>query len=148
MGLFSIFYTFSIYCVTTGVRKKPIECMVCFIYCQHCIIIILSRKMCGFISSVFKENIPNNTTHNFQEVGGVTQPHIICWWHKNFSWYRANHHIMDWFLPSRCFYFYLFATVFNWNKPERQRIAELILPMGRFLELSTICSGLQDFFWL
>ena len=85
MGLFSIFlYTFTINCVTTGARKKPIEYMVCFIYRQQSIKIISSRKMCGFISSVFKKIIPNNTTPTFQEVGGVAQPRIFCLWHKNF----------------------------------------------------------------
>ena len=75
------FYTFTINCVTTGVRKKPIEYIICFIYSQRCITIISSRKMCGFISSVssvFKKIIPNNTTPTFQEVGGVTQPCIFC----------------------------------------------------------------------
>ena len=68
MGLFSIFlYTFTRNCVTTGARKKPIEYIICFIYSQQC-------KMYGFISSVFKKIIPNNTTPTFQEVGGVTQP--------------------------------------------------------------------------
>ena len=79
MGLFSIFlYTFTINCVTTGARKDPIEDMICFIYSQKCITIISSCKMCGFISSVFKKIIPNNTTPTFQEVGGVTQPRIFC----------------------------------------------------------------------
>ena len=78
-GLFSIFlYTFTLNCATTGARKKPFECMVCFIYSQQCITIISLRKMCGLISSVFKKIIPNNTTPTFQEVGGVTQPHIFC----------------------------------------------------------------------
>ena len=79
MGLFTIFlYTFTINCVTTGARKKPIEYVICFINSQQCITIILSRKMCGFISSVFKKFIPYNTTPTFQEVGGVTQPRIFC----------------------------------------------------------------------
>ena len=96
MGLFSTFlYTFFVNCVTTGARKKPIEDMFCFIYSQQCIIIISSRKICGFLSSVFKKTIPNNTTSIFQEVGGVTQPRIFCRWHKNFSWYRVNHHKSD-----------------------------------------------------
>ena len=30
--------------------------------------------MCGLISSVFKKITPYKTTHDFQEVGGVTQP--------------------------------------------------------------------------
>ena len=56
--------------------------------------------MCGFISSVFKKIIPYNTTLTFQRVGGVTQPRTelpqtVCRWHKNFSWYRVNHHKMD-----------------------------------------------------
>ena len=86
MGLFSIFlYTFTINCVTTGARKEPIEYMFCFIYGQQCIQIISSCKMCGFISPVFKKIIPNNTTPTFQEGDGVTQPRIICRWHKNFS---------------------------------------------------------------
>ena len=79
MGLFSFFlYTFIINCVTTGARKKPIEYMFCFIYSQQYIIIISSRKMCGFICSVLKKIIPNNTAPTFQEVGGVTQPRIFC----------------------------------------------------------------------
>ena len=79
MGLFSIFlYTFTINCVTTEARKKSIEYMFCFIYSQQCIEIILSRNMCGFISSVFKNSIPYNTTPTFQEVGGVTQPRTFC----------------------------------------------------------------------
>ena len=79
MRHFSIFlYTFTINCAITGARKNPIEYMICFIYSLQCISIISSRKMCGFISSVFKKIIPNNTTPTFQEVGGVTQPHIFC----------------------------------------------------------------------
>ena len=58
------------YCVITGARKKPIEYLFCFIYSQQCIIIILSLKMCGFICSVLKKIIPNNTSPTFQEVGG------------------------------------------------------------------------------
>ena len=69
--------------------------MFCFIYRQQCIIIISSRKMCGFICSVLKKITPNNTTPTFQEVGGVTQPRIICRWYKNFSWYHVNHHRSD-----------------------------------------------------
>ena len=45
-----------------------IEYMFCFI----CIKIISSHKKCGLFSSVFKKNIPSNTTPTFQEVGGVT----------------------------------------------------------------------------
>ena len=79
MGLFSIFlYIFTINSVTTGALKKPIEYMFCFIYSQQCIKIILSHEMCGFISSVVKKIIPNNTTPTFQEVVGVTQPRIFC----------------------------------------------------------------------
>ena len=80
MGFFftSFLYTFIINCVTTGARKKPIEYMICFVYSQQCITIISSRKMCGFISSVFKKIIPNNTIPTFQEVGGVTQPRMVA----------------------------------------------------------------------
>ena len=79
MGLFSIFiYNFAINCGTTGARKKPIAYMICFIYSQQCIPIISLLKMCGFIRSIFKKIIPNNTTPTFQEVGGVTQPCIFC----------------------------------------------------------------------
>ena len=42
---------------------------------------------------------------------------------------------------------FLFATVFNWKEPERQLIAKLIQLMGSFKELSSLCSGLQNFFW-
>ena len=73
MGLLSNFlYTFTINCVTTGVRKKPIEYMFCFICSEQCIKSISSRKKCGLFSSEFKKNIPNNTTPTFTEVGGVT----------------------------------------------------------------------------
>ena len=69
---FSIFlYTFTIICVTTGARKMPIECMLCFICKEKCIKINLSRNKCGFLSSVFKKIIPYNTTPTFQEVGGL-----------------------------------------------------------------------------
>ena len=74
--------------------KKPYYFMICFIYSQQCITIISYLKMCGFISSVFKKIIPNNTTTTFQEVGGVIQPCIFCLWHKNFSLYRVYHHKM------------------------------------------------------
>ena len=105
---FSTFlYIFTINCVTTRARKKPIEYMICFIYSQQCITIISSWKMCGFISSVFKKLISNNTTPTFQEVGGVAQPCIFCWWHKNFSWFRVNHHKIDWSLLLRSFYFFV-----------------------------------------
>ena len=77
MELFSSFL-FTINYVTTGARKKPNEYMICFIYSQQCIAIIWSRKMCSYISSVFKNINPNNSTPTFQEVGGVTQPHIFC----------------------------------------------------------------------
>ena len=50
----------------------PIEHMICFICNEQCIKIISSRKMCGFISSVFRKVTPNKTTPTFQEVGGVT----------------------------------------------------------------------------
>ena len=78
MGLF---FDFSLYFydkfVTTRAGKKPIEYMICFMYSQQCITIISSRKMCGFISSVFKKLISNNTTPTFQEVGGVAQTRIF-----------------------------------------------------------------------
>ena len=43
----------------------PIEYMFCFICSGQCIIIISSRESCGLFSSVFKTNIPNNTTPTF-----------------------------------------------------------------------------------
>ena len=93
MCIFSIFrYTFTINCDTIGARKMPIEYMFCFIWSEHCIKIISSRKKSGLFSSVFKKIIPNNTTPTFQEVGGVPSPLTFCRWHKNFSWYRFNHH--------------------------------------------------------
>ena len=95
--------------------------------------IISSRKNCGVFSSTFKIIIPNNTTPTFQEVGGVAQPLIFCRWHKIFSWYRINHHQIDWFLLSKYFYFFVCPTVFIWNEPERQLIAKHILwPIGKF----------------
>ena len=92
MGLLSIFLnTFTRNCVTTESRKKPIKYMFCLIYSQQCIIIISSLQMFGFICSVLKKIISNNTIPTFQEVGGVTQPRIFYRWHKNFSWYRVNY---------------------------------------------------------
>ena len=49
-----------------------IEYMFCFICSEQCIKIISSRKNCALFSSVFKKNIPYNTTPTFKEVGGVT----------------------------------------------------------------------------
>ena len=43
----------------------PIEYVFCFICSEQC-------KKYGLCCSVFKKVIPNNTTHTFQEVGGVT----------------------------------------------------------------------------
>ena len=102
---FSLYFTIN--CVTTGAWKKPIEYIICFIYSQQCITIISLRKMCGFISSIFKNFFPNNTTPTFQEVGGVTQPRIFCWWHKNVLWYLINNHKIDWFLLTMWFYFFV-----------------------------------------
>ena len=81
----------------------PFEYMFCFTCSKQCIKIISSRKKCDFFSSVFKKIILNNTTPTFTEVGGVTLPLTICRWHKNVSWYRANHHKIDRFLLSRYF---------------------------------------------
>ena len=46
--------------------------MFYFICSKQCIKIISSRKKCGLFSSVFRKNIPDNTSTTFQEVGGVT----------------------------------------------------------------------------
>ena len=73
----------------------PIEYIFCFICSEQCMKIISSRKKCGFFTSAFKIFFLNNTAPTFQEVGGVTQPLIFCRWHKNFSLYRVNDHIMD-----------------------------------------------------
>ena len=70
----------------------PFEYVFCFICSEQCIKIILSRKKCDLLSSVFKKIIPNNTIPTFQEVGGVTLPLTFCRWQKNFSWYRVYHH--------------------------------------------------------
>ena len=50
----------------------PFEYMFCFICSKQFIKTISSRKKRGLFSSVFKKNIPNNTTTTFQEVSGVT----------------------------------------------------------------------------
>ena len=73
----------------------PIEYIFCFICSEQCIKTISSRKKCDLFSSVFNIIITYYTTLTFQEVGGVTQPLIFCLWHKNFSWYRVNHHKSD-----------------------------------------------------
>ena len=44
--------------------------------------IISLRKECVLFSATFKKII--------QEVGGVTQPSILCRWPRNCSWYRFN----------------------------------------------------------
>ena len=82
--------------------------MFCFIYSQQCIKIILSRKMCGFISSVFKKIIPYNTTSTFQEVGGVTQPHGIK---ISDGIALTITKLLDFF--SQGIFTFLFATVFS-----------------------------------
>ena len=73
----------------------PIEYMFCFICSEQCIQIISSRKTSSLFSSVFKKITPTNTTHTFQEVGGVTKPLRFCRWRKNFSWYCVKHYKMD-----------------------------------------------------
>ena len=50
----------------------PIEYMFCVICSKQCMKIISSRKKCGLFGSVLKIIISDNTTHNFQEVSGVT----------------------------------------------------------------------------
>ena len=50
----------------------PFVYVFCFTCSEQCIKIILLRKECGLFRSVFKKNIPNNTTPTFKEVGGVT----------------------------------------------------------------------------
>ena len=64
--------TFTINCVTTGIRNMPTEYMFCFI-CN-----ISSRKNIDLFSSIFKKIIPSKTTTTFKEVSGVAQPHVIC----------------------------------------------------------------------
>ena len=49
-----------------------IEYIFCFICSEQCMKIISSHKKCASFSSVFKKNIPSNTTPTFNEVGGVT----------------------------------------------------------------------------
>ena len=56
---------------------------------------ILSLKNVDLFSSVFKKAIPSNTFPTFQEVGGVTQPHILCRSYNNMSWYRDILHKLD-----------------------------------------------------
>ena len=50
----------------------PSEYVFCFICSEQGIKINSLRKKCGLCCSVFKKVIPNNTSHTFQEVGGVT----------------------------------------------------------------------------
>ena len=114
--------------------------MFCFIYSQQCIKIISSHKMCGFVSSVFKNIIPYNTSPTFKEVGGVTQPRTFC---RDITLTITK--LIDFY--SQGIFTFLFVTVFNWNELERHLIAKLILPMGSFKELSSLCSGLQNYFW-
>ena len=78
----------------------PLDYMFCFICSDPSIKIISSQNKCGLFSSVFKKIIPNYTNPTFQGVGGVTLPLTFCRWHKNFSWYRINHHKFDCFLLS------------------------------------------------
>ena len=53
----------------------------------------------------------------------------------NFSWYRDNHHKIDWLLYSQDSFTFLFATVFNINEPERQPNAKLTLPHGKIIRV-------------
>ena len=50
----------------------PIEYVVCFFCSKQCIKFISSFKKCGLCCSVLKKVIPKNSTHTFQEMGGVT----------------------------------------------------------------------------
>ena len=88
---------------------------------------ISSHKNVDLFSSVFKKIIANNTTITYQEVGEVTQSHIFCQRHKNFSMYHINLHKLIVFY-SQGILILLFSTVSSWNGPERQLIAKLILP--------------------
>ena len=90
----------------------PIEYVFC-LYCSgQCINIISSRKKYGLCCSVFKKVIPNNTTHTFQEVGGVTKPLTFCRWHKNSHGIALTITKLIGFY-SQGIFFCLFATVFN-----------------------------------
>ena len=107
----------------------PIEYMFYFICREQCIKISSLRKKCGLFISVLKKNIPNNTTPTFQEVGGVTEPLTFCRWHKNFSWYRVNHHNSDLYSQGN----FLLATVSNRDEPERQLVAKITLSHGKII---------------
>ena len=146
MGLFSIFlYTFTINCFTTENKKKLSICFALFI-ANNFLKSISSRKMCGFIGSLFKKMIPYNTTPTFREVGGVTQPRTFCRRHKTSHGITLTiTKLIDFY--SQGIITFLFAAVFNSNEPERQFIGKLILPTGTFKKLSSLCSGLQNFFW-
>ena len=68
--------------------------------------------MCGFISSLFKKIIPNNTTATFQEVDGVTQPRIFV---DGISTSRGIALTITKLIDfnSQGVFTFLFATVFN-----------------------------------
>ena len=102
MGLFSIFlYTLTTNCVTTGAQKSLSCIWFAFswptmhnnnFFAKKCVylLVLYSRKL-------FLITIPllfNSTQH-------------ILLMHKIFSWYRVNHHKIDWFLLSMCFYFFV-----------------------------------------
>ena len=54
-----------------------IEYMFCFICSERCIKIISSRKKCGLFISIYKKNIPNNTTPTSRSGWGNLTPHIL-----------------------------------------------------------------------
>ena len=81
-------------CVTTGARKCLLSIFFALSVANNAYKLFRRTKKCGLFISVFKKIIPNSTTPTFQEVGGVTLPLTFCRLHKNFSWYRVNHHII------------------------------------------------------
>ena len=117
---------------------------VLLICSEQYIQVISSSKKCSLFSSAFKKIILNNTTHTFQEEGGVTQPLIFRRWHRNFSWYCVNHHQVEWFLHSG--YFYVFVCHYFHLKWSRKSTHNA--PWEDFQDLSFLCSGLQHFFWV
>ena len=93
--------------------------------------IISSRKMCAFISYVFKIFFSNNTTPAFLGGGGVNQPRLFCRWRRTFHGIALTITKLIDFYSISSFTFFV-CHCFQLNEPERHLIAKLILPMGRF----------------
>ena len=88
-------------------HKKAYRVYDLLFHGQQCITIISSRKMCIFISSVFKEIIPSNDTPTFQ----LNPAYFVDCIRFSHGIALTITKLIDFY--SQCVFTFLFATVFN-----------------------------------